>query len=294
MNGTRRYRHKAGVSCGVTNRSVPCAEYEADVARLLKLMEVTPEALGLMTELAIQADLEHKPERGDKDPEREKQEAIALCHRRIEAIVTLYKEGRVDYDEYRETVDKNEREIAHWEARTTETEKIALELAMCMDVVNNMAAMWAMASPEDRQGMARNLFEYLVYDLDTRRITDFRLKPWADRFLILRASLYDLEKGEVREEKETPQALEGVHTEMPHSHATSFPKIRYAMVLAIRIAYYGLPRPTSPVSNGTPTKCERNAEIRRRHQNGEALPSLAETFGISEQRIAQIVRGQRK
>ncbi len=38
--------------------------------------------------------------------------------------------------------------------------------------------------------MARSLFEYLVYDLDMRRIVDFRLKPWADRFLMLRAALY--------------------------------------------------------------------------------------------------------
>ncbi len=224
MNGIRRYRHKAGVSCGVTNRSVPCAEFEADVGRLLKLLEVTPEALKSMTELAIQADLGHRPDLGDRDPEQEKREAIALCNRRIEAAVTLYKEGRIDYDEYRETVDKNEREIAHWEARTTEVERIAMELAMCMDVVNNMAAMWDSASPEDKQGMARNLFEYLVFDLDTRRIVDFRLKPWADRFLILRASLYDRESGGVPGEemeregvqKEKPHTPEGVHTEMPH------------------------------------------------------------------------------
>lgn len=58
-----------------------------------------------------------------------------------------------------------------------------------------------MTSPKDRQGMARNLFEYLIYDLDTWRIMDFRLKPWVDRFLILRASLYELESGEMRGEK---------------------------------------------------------------------------------------------
>jgi len=103
-----------------------------------------------------------------------------------------------------------------------------LELAMCMDIVNNMANLWEMADSEDKQGMARNLFEYLVYDLDTRRITDFRLKPWADRFLVLRARLYDEAaqgdgsegvSGEIVGEKETPHTPEGVHTEMPHSSA---------------------------------------------------------------------------
>lgn len=76
---------------------------------------------------------------GDRDPEQGKQEAIALCNRRIDAAVTLYQEGRIECDEYRASIDKNEREIAHWEARTAETERIALELAMCMDVVNSMA-----------------------------------------------------------------------------------------------------------------------------------------------------------
>src|SRR5690606_22261549 len=37
----------------------------------------------------------------------------------------------------------------------------------------------------------RSLFEYVVYDLDKQRIVDFRLKGWADRFLVLRTALYD-------------------------------------------------------------------------------------------------------
>jgi len=247
MNGTWRYRHKAGVSCGVTNRSVPCDDYEADVGRLLRLLEITPEALEYMTELAIQADLQHKPDQGDVDPKREKQEAIALCKRRIDAAVTLYKEGRIDIDEYHDIVTRNEREIAHWQMRTSEMEQIAVELAMCMDVVNKVADLWDTASPEDRQGMARNLFEYLVYDLDTRRITDFRLKPWADRFLILRAQLYDDDPTGVGGEesgggegKENPYASgQDLHTEMPHRGlflicclSTRQSRLRFACVFA--------------------------------------------------------------
>ena len=87
----------------------------------------------------------------------------------------------------------NEREIAHWEARTTETEKAALELSMCMDAIDKLSRLWDIADPEDKQGMARSVFSYIVYDLDARRITDFRLKPWADRFLIMRAALYQSE-----------------------------------------------------------------------------------------------------
>lgn len=43
--------------------------------------------------------------------------------------------------------------------------------------------------------MIRNLFEYLVYALDPRRITDSRLKPWADQFLILRARMVETGQG---------------------------------------------------------------------------------------------------
>lgn len=52
-----------------------------------------------------------------------------------------------------------------------------------------------MSTDEDRQGMARNLFNYVIFDLDTHRIVDFRLKPWADRFVTLRAALYEEVKG---------------------------------------------------------------------------------------------------
>jgi Mor family transcriptional regulator len=66
------------------------------------------------------------------------------------------------------------------------------------------------------------------------------------------------------------------------------------MAFAISIAYYGRFLPTSPVSDGTRKKGERNAEIRTRHQQGESVATLADVFGISEQRVSQILHGQRK
>jgi Mor family transcriptional regulator len=52
--------------------------------------------------------------------------------------------------------------------------------------------------------------------------------------------------------------------------------------------------PQSPVSDATPTKQERNAEIRQRHAEGELVSDLAKEFGISVQRIHQILKGKRK
>jgi hypothetical protein len=40
----RRYKHKPGVSCGVTNRSVKSEHVEAEVGRLLRLLTLKEEA----------------------------------------------------------------------------------------------------------------------------------------------------------------------------------------------------------------------------------------------------------
>ncbi len=61
---------------------------------------------------------------------------------------------------------------------------------MCIHAVETINRLWEVSNDEDRQGMARHLFEYVVYDLDRQEIVDFRLKPWADQFLMLRTALY--------------------------------------------------------------------------------------------------------
>ena len=39
---------------------------------------------------------------------------------------------------------------------------------------------------------------------------------------------------------------------------------------------------------------ERNAEIRQRHAEGGLVRDLAHDFGISEQRVSEIIRGKRR
>jgi len=58
--------------------------------------------------------------------------------------------------------------------------------------------------------------------------------------------------------------------------------------------YIGIPLPQFPVSHINPPKHERNEEIRFRHQQGESLINLAAFFGLSEQRIWQIVHRRRR
>jgi hypothetical protein len=47
-------------------------------------------------------------------------------------------DGEIEREEYLRIREVNEREMAHWEARTSETEKLAYELAMCIEAVDKL------------------------------------------------------------------------------------------------------------------------------------------------------------
>lgn len=133
LNGNPKYRHKPGVKCGCRSRSVPTEVVEEDFSRLMDLLFVNPDMLEVMSVLSLKFNQAfHKD---NVDPDQEKQENIALCKRRIAAAVTLYGDGMIDRDEYVRRKEKNEREIAHWQAKTTETEKVALELSMSLEAI---------------------------------------------------------------------------------------------------------------------------------------------------------------
>lgn len=214
-NGVRHYQHKPGIKCGCSNRSVTCDILEQEFGHLIELLTIRDEAKNLMLELAIQVDKRAKSKDESVDLEQEKQQSIALCRRRIDAAVNLYKDGDIDRKEYLHIRETNEREIAHWEARTTETEEIALELAMCIEAVQRLSRLWKIASPEDRQGLARSLFEGVVFDLDQQQIVEFKLKAWADRFLVLCHAMHELDEV-VEAEKQNFPPEQGVGNGVTH------------------------------------------------------------------------------
>jgi hypothetical protein len=63
----------------------------------------------------------------------------------------------------------------------------------------------------------------------------------------------------------------------------------YGMVLM----YIGQKLSMVPLTDHTPTKCQRNEEIRVRYARGESLSRLADAFGVSSQRVSQIIQGRR-
>jgi Mor family transcriptional regulator len=56
---------------------------------------------------------------------------------------------------------------------------------------------------------------------------------------------------------------------------------------------YDTPFPTEPQNDLVPAQTERNEEIRAGYEAGETGASIAKAFGISEQRVNQIIRGRR-
>jgi Mor family transcriptional regulator len=61
------------------------------------------------------------------------------------------------------------------------------------------------------------------------------------------------------------------------------------VAFAMAISYRCLERPQFPVSDSTSPKCARNAKIRARHKRGESIATLAEVFGVTEQRVWQVL-----
>src|SRR5215216_3547341 len=120
---------------GCRRQSLQRVIYEADFFRLVKLLQVKPTELERMMLLASQ--VAHSP-LDDEDIETQKAEAIAICKRRIQAAIDLYGDGRISREEYLRRVERNERELASWEARTSESEKLGMELTMCIHAVDTI------------------------------------------------------------------------------------------------------------------------------------------------------------
>jgi hypothetical protein len=79
----------------------------------------------------------------------------------------------MSHEEYAKIKEDNEREIVHWQARTTETKKAAVELRMCMNVVNQIANLWEGSTHIGRQQMAHMLFDYIVTTSTVRKLWSF-------------------------------------------------------------------------------------------------------------------------
>lgn len=192
--GRLRYRHSEATRCTGSARSLPADIVEGQFLQLVQALSVRPDALEWMARAAIHAPLDS--EDGEEAFEEKKKAALVRHRRALKNNLTLFQQGDIDDEEYFRQKDFHERQIAHWESRTTDRQRILLELTTCLELVQRLQTFWADVSLEDRRILAHSLFDEILYDLDTQRITSFKVKPWAEPFLMLRAALYEDEMGE--------------------------------------------------------------------------------------------------
>lgn len=133
----------------------------------------------------------------------------------------------------------------------------------------------------------------MIYNLDTHRIVDFKLKPWADRFLVLRAALYE---GENQDAEDRSSESQGMCTDMTPTgfDITRLPSLNTAIQRVLDLLYAGIPRSTKPVIQKHISKSERNQQLRTRYAAGESLADLARNYDLSDQRVFQIIHHRQK
>ena len=175
-------------------KSVSIEVIEQDFAQLIDTLEVHPDAIGAMAQLAVQRQLTGKTKADEIEKERTL--AIAKHRRAVKNNLLLFQGGDIEAEEYFQQKDYHERQIVYWEAQTKEQEKIALELITAAEMLKRLKAFWDVSEGEDRRLLAHSLFDEIIYDLEKKRIVNFKLKAWAEPFLVLRGALYLDQMGE--------------------------------------------------------------------------------------------------
>ena len=191
-----RYRHRDGAKgCGCANRSVPRSEVEADIGRLLHLMCVREDVVQEMVEQAAKVPSSDKPR-----IDHQKKNALDRCQRRMQAAKRLFRDGDMEEAEYDAILNECEEEVQTWNRITSERDQLEYELKAAVEILSKLSALWDVGTVEQRQSLIRSLFAHLIVDLDARRIVNFKLKPWAERFIELRiqAENLGLNSGDVR------------------------------------------------------------------------------------------------
>lgn len=217
--GTHRYRHSETNRCHCNVKSVTVDVIEDDFARLIEVIDIHPKAIKLMAQIAVQSQygLDASDE---KKLQEEKAVALAKHRRALKNNLTLFQNGEIEDAEYFQQKDYHQRQIANWEARTTDHQKIALELTTCMEMVKRIKQFWNITSGEDRKLLAHSLFDEIQYDLSLKRITGFRVKAWAEPFVTLRASLYADEMDEETKNRFGSGSSSGVSFHDPNGTRT--------------------------------------------------------------------------
>lgn len=283
QKGRLRYRHAEGVKCGCQTRTVQMDELESQFIELVEMLVESDEAIPLLTEIAIQSEQgELGKDTSAEDLEAQKKTAIAKLRRKLDANRHLYSDGERTKEEFERIRRHTEHEIAHWENRTTETQKKAIELIKCIQAFNRLKTTWNGSINEEKQQLAQGLFEKVIYDLDAKEIVGFRLHPWADSYLKVKAELLARKRGE----QKTVQVSSYVPFDDPNgrkSQNSVLGSLDIATAYITKVLRENL-RQQKPL-----TVPQRNELIKTYYQEGQGISDIARRFNLSPQRVHQIV-----
>ncbi|MBZ0282777.1 MAG: hypothetical protein K8L97_18710 [Anaerolineae bacterium] len=84
---------------------------------------------------------------------------------------------------------------------------------------------------------------------------------------------------------------------LPHAFTAwggLFFDLKWAVAHLLSILYQATPLPQKPKSGKTPRQSARNAEIKHKYEGGVSVPEIAEEYGVSINRVYQILGGKRK
>ena len=178
------YRHRPGLECGCKHKQVQAPFMEAEFMRLCTLLSLSDEAQEALRQFATTLSGAVSDETVALDEKRTA--AMAKLRRKLEAARHLYEEGEISHEDYINRKQAQEAELLRWERYTTEARQTHIELMLCAEAFNRLVGLWETADDEGRQFLARGLFEEIVFDLDDQVMVGFKLKAWAERFLVVR------------------------------------------------------------------------------------------------------------
>jgi len=261
-DGTLRYVHRPGLTCGSSNRSNFRWELDKQAQGLVALLAVDRQTLAAMTRQVLSSLPPDAPD-SDDNFEARRQEAIEDATRRIEATIHLYAEGRLSREEYLTRMGTLERSKRAWENRQPLTTRVTQELAECHATLENLTSMLRSDSGVQRcKVLIRQVFARLTVNLDARRIVSFRVNPWFVRYFTARVALLREEYANKVAQKKTVMHTLEHNSLMPHrglfaqgfrtSHSGEAGRCGSAtlaeMDYDIRLMYWGSPLPQMPIS----------------------------------------------
>jgi DNA invertase Pin-like site-specific DNA recombinase len=193
--GSLRYRHSERRLCNCQTNSVFASIIEDDFVRLVNVLSVHPNVAEIMADIAVQSQA-GKHSADDTNVEEQKKVAVAKHRRALKNNLTLFQSGEIDDIEYYRQKDFHERQIGRWEAQIADRQKVLFEITTTIESLRRIQDFWDMSQGEDRKLLAHSMFDEIVYDLDRRRIVDFKVKQWAEPYVIMRSTLYRDQMGE--------------------------------------------------------------------------------------------------